>query len=35
LMGDEIGEGMAEGAGEAGSKPYDHSGDGGVWAGGG
>ncbi|GKD05330.1 hypothetical protein Tco_1180304 [Tanacetum coccineum] len=30
IMGDKIGEGTVEGAGEIGSEPDDHSGDGGV-----
>nr|GFA35322.1 hypothetical protein [Tanacetum cinerariifolium] len=30
IIGDEIGEGAIEGAGETGSEPDDHSGDGGV-----
>nr|GEY44978.1 hypothetical protein [Tanacetum cinerariifolium] len=34
IMGDEIGEGATEGAGETGNEPDDHSGDGGVRAGG-
>ncbi|GKG27244.1 hypothetical protein Tco_0402947, partial [Tanacetum coccineum] len=34
IIGDEIGEGTIKGAGEMGSEPDDHSGDGGVCAGG-
>ncbi|GJS91563.1 hypothetical protein Tco_0774199 [Tanacetum coccineum] len=34
IVGDEMGEGTVEGAGEIGSEPDDHSGDNGVCTGG-